>query len=186
MISHRIVFTMEMSLVKWAPGTCYRVAQSHEIRFEFDSRHPTGRVRSVSDHTAGRVWGRIVNPKHQIVYLAHVTRCRRCSKMWPADSGHCNQRAASPHGKAVYFISVTHNQSRCRCWTDDCINVKTRVNMQYWSLIVWRKTIYLFYRAVRFFKRQTSCWTDSDSDSIYFIHKGTIWHVSSTTSYKHP
>ena len=28
--------------------------------------------------------------------------------------------------------------------------------------------------------------SNSDSNSICLIHKGTLWHVSSTTSYKHP
>ena len=50
---------------------------SHEYHF----RHRTGRIQSVSDHWAGRV----INPKHQSVYMAHVTRCQRYSKMWTAE-----------------------------------------------------------------------------------------------------
>ena len=87
-----------------------RVGQSREILeilFEFGSTFATALAVSEAFPTTelAACGGRDNDPKHQIVYLAHVTRCQRCSKMWPAER---NQWRVD-YAKFLYI--ATHNQS---------------------------------------------------------------------------
>ena len=64
-----------------------RVGQSREILeilFEFCSTFVTALAISGAYPTSelATCGGHVIDPKHQIIYLAHMTRCRRCSKMW--------------------------------------------------------------------------------------------------------
>ena len=103
------------------------LARSIRIRFHF--RHRTGRIRSVSDHRAGRV----IDPKHQIVYLAHVTRCRRCSEMRLSGAEPVWIQTAARRSHKVHLICCDAWPIRYHYWTDDCINMITRVTMHYFK-----------------------------------------------------
>ena len=107
------------------------LARSIRIRFHF--RHRTGRIRSVSDHRAGRVWRRVIDPKHQIVYLAHVTRCRRCSEMRLSGAEPVWIQTAARLSHKVHLICCDAWPICYHYWTDDCIDMITRMTMHYFK-----------------------------------------------------
>ena len=108
------------------------LARSIRIRFYF--RHRTGRIRSVSDHRPGRVWRSRHRPKkHPIVYLAHVTRCRRCSEMWLSGAEPVWIQTAARRSHKVHLICCDAWPIRYHYWTDDYINMITRMTMHYFK-----------------------------------------------------
>ena len=129
---------MTVCCIEWYTIGSASFARSIRIRFHF--RHRTGRIWSVSDHRAGRVWrsrhrtktsdsGEL--PKHQIVYLAHVTRCRRCSEMRLSGAEPVWIQTAVRRSHKVHLICWDAWPIRYHYWTDDCINMITRMTMHY-------------------------------------------------------
>ena len=104
------------------------LARSIRIRFHF--RHRTGRIRSVSDHRAGRVWWSrhrskppncLPGARDQVPALFRNAIERRGASVDP-NSG------APPITKSTFDVA-THGHY----WTDDCINMKTRITIHYFK-----------------------------------------------------
>ena len=141
-----IVYLTHLPLVTHICGNelCqHRVGQSLEILFEFGSTFATALAVSEAYPATelAACGGRVIDPKHQIVYLAHVTRCWRCSKMRLSVAEPVwNQTAAfrSRHiTRSTFNIlrRITNPFSLLNWWLH---------KYGYVSLIVWKVTIYGF------------------------------------------
>ena len=92
----------------------HRVGQSREILFEFGSTFATALAVSESYPTSqlAACGGRVIDPKHQIVYLAPVTRYTgavpKCD--WAARSQCGTKQRRADHAQYLWYFP-THNQS---------------------------------------------------------------------------
>ena len=89
--------------------------------------------------------GRVIDPKHQIVYLAHVTRCRRCSEMRSPGRDLMRERTRLSGAEPVWIQTAARRSHklhliccdawpiRYHYWTDDCIDMITRMTMHYFK-----------------------------------------------------
>ena len=83
-----------VGIVQWAPETLVSEAVSEA--------YPTTELAACG--------GRVIYPKHQIVYLAHVTRCRRCSEMRLSGAEPGSKQRRADHTKYIWYVA-THGQS---------------------------------------------------------------------------
>ena len=102
------------------------LARSIRIRFHF--RHRTGRIRSVSDHRAGRVW-----------WSRHRSKAPNClpgaRDQVPAlfrNAIEPKQRRAD-HARYLHLICCDAWPIRYHYWTNDCINMITWMTMHYFK-----------------------------------------------------
>ena len=100
------------------------LARSIRIRFHF--RHRTGRIRSVSDHRAGRVW----RSRHR----SKTPNCLPGARdQVPALFRNAIERrgaSVDPSGAPITHLILP---VRYHYWTDDCINMITRMTMHYFK-----------------------------------------------------
>ena len=116
------------------------LARSIRIRFHF--RHRTGRIRSVSDHRAGRVWRSrhrsktpncLPGARDQVPVLFRNTIERRGASV---DS------TAARRSHKVHLICCDAWPTRYHYGTDDCMNMITRMTMHYFKCNRMEMTIY--------------------------------------------
>ena len=110
------------------------LARSIRIRFHF--RHRTGRIRSASDHRAGRVWRSRHWPKtpnclpgarDQVPALFRNAIERRGAGVDP------NVTAARRSHNNIHLICCDAWLIRYHYWTDDCMNMITKMTMHYFK-----------------------------------------------------
>ena len=103
------------------------LARSIRIRFHF--RHRTGRIRSVCDHRAGLVWRSRHRPK--------TPNCLPGARdQVPALFRNAIERrgaSVARRSHKVHLICCDAWPIRYHYWTDDCINMITRMTMHYFK-----------------------------------------------------
>ena len=84
--------SIHLSMILESALQCYRVGQSREIWLKFGSTFATTLAISEVHPTTllAGLWGRVIDPKQQIVYLPHMTRSQFCSKMWSVEGNQWN------------------------------------------------------------------------------------------------
>ena len=129
----------------WFIGSA-SLARSIRIRFHF--RHRTGRIRSVSDHRAGRVWRSrhrsktpncLPGARDQVPALFRNASERRGASVVGPNSG-------APITQSTW-ICCDAWPIRYHYWTDDCMNIITSMAMHYFKC-KWKMTIYFFHTRV--------------------------------------
>ena len=103
------------------------LARSIRIRFHF--RHRTGRIRSVCNHRAGLVWRSRHRPK--------TPNCLPGARdQVPALFRNAIERrgaSVARRSHKVHLIRCDAWPIRYHYWTDDCINMITRMTMHYFK-----------------------------------------------------